>query len=80
MASTDLVWLSALELASLIRRKAVSPVEVTDAVLARLERLNPRLNCFCTVTADEARDAAVAAEVAVIPARSSGRFTACRSR
>ena len=66
MASTDLVWLSALELASLIRRKAVSPVEVTEAVLARLERLNPSLNCFCTVTAEEARDAAVAAEVAVM--------------
>ena len=72
MASTDLVWLSALELASLIRRKAVSPVEVTDAVLARLERLNPSLNCFCTVTAEEARDAAVAAEVAVMTGEELG--------
>ena len=72
MASADLVWLSALELASLIRRKAVSPVEATDAVLARLERLNPSLNCFCTVTADEARDAAVAAEVAVMTGEEIG--------
>jgi aspartyl-tRNA(Asn)/glutamyl-tRNA(Gln) amidotransferase subunit A len=72
MASTDLVWLSALELTSLIRRKVVSPVEVTDAVLTRLERLNPSLNCFCTVTADEARDAAVAAEVAVMTGEELG--------
>jgi aspartyl-tRNA(Asn)/glutamyl-tRNA(Gln) amidotransferase subunit A len=45
---------------------------VTDAVLARLERLNPSLNCFCTVTADEARDAAVAAEVAVMTGEELG--------
>ena len=38
MASDDLCWLPALELASLIRAKKVSPVEVTDAVLARIER------------------------------------------
>ena len=72
MASTDLAWLSALELASLIRRKAVSPVEVTEAVLTRLERLNPSLNCFCTATAEEARDAAVAAEVAVMTGEELG--------
>jgi Asp-tRNA(Asn)/Glu-tRNA(Gln) amidotransferase A subunit family amidase len=65
MATTDLVWRSALELAALIRAKQVSPVEVVDAVLARIERLNPALNCYATVTAEEARDAAVAAEVAV---------------
>ena len=66
MASPDLVWLSAVELTDMIRRKAVSPVEVTDAVLARIERLNPKLNCFCAVTADEARDLALAAEAAVM--------------
>ena len=56
----------------MIRRKAVSPVEVTEVVLARLERLNPSLNCFCTVTAEEARDAAVAAEVAVMTGEALG--------
>src|SRR5262249_36128963 len=54
MTSTELAWLPALELASLIRSKAVSPVDVVDAVLARIERLNPRLNAYCTVTAEEA--------------------------
>ena len=72
MATSDLAWLSALELTALIRRKAVSPVEVTDAVLARLERLNPKLNCFCTVTADEARDAALAAEAAIMTGEALG--------
>ena len=66
MAADDLAWLPALDLARLIRDKAVSPVEVLDAVLARLERLNPRLNAFCTVTADDAREAAAAAEVSVM--------------
>ena len=72
MASPDLVWIPALELAALIRSKQVSPVEVMDAVLARIERLNPTLNCFGAVTAEEARDAAVAAEVAVMTGEELG--------
>jgi aspartyl-tRNA(Asn)/glutamyl-tRNA(Gln) amidotransferase subunit A len=66
MAVKDLPWLPALELAGLIRNKTVSPVEAVDAVLAQIERLNPRLNAFCTVTAEDAREAASAAEVAVM--------------
>ena len=72
MASDDLCWLPALELASLVRAKKVSPVEVTDAVLARIERLNPALNAYCTVTAEEARDAAQAAEVSVMTGEELG--------
>jgi len=74
MASDDLCWLPALELASLIRAKKVSPVEVTEAVLARIERLNPALNAFCTVTTEEARDAAQAAEVSVMTGEELGRL------
>jgi aspartyl-tRNA(Asn)/glutamyl-tRNA(Gln) amidotransferase subunit A len=65
MASEELCWLSATELAALIRRRKVSPVEVVDAVLARIARLNPQLNAFVTVTDDEARRAARAAERAL---------------
>ena len=72
MAVEDLGWLPALDLAALIRARAVSPVEVIDVVLARIERLNPRLNAFCTITAEEAREAAVAAEVAVMTGESLG--------
>jgi Asp-tRNA(Asn)/Glu-tRNA(Gln) amidotransferase A subunit family amidase len=72
MRADEIAWLPALEVAELIRRKAVSPVEVVDALLARIGRVNPTLNCFCTVTADEARDAAQAAEVAVMTGESLG--------
>ena len=66
MVSDDLLWRSALELASLIRTKEVSPVEVADLVLARIAALNPRLNAFCHVAADAARTAAREAEIAVV--------------
>ena len=66
MDATDLCFLPATELAAAIRAKKLSPVEVVDAVLARLDRLNPRLNAYCTVTADAARAAAKEAEAAVM--------------
>ncbi|MBI2528062.1 MAG: amidase [Candidatus Rokubacteria bacterium] len=66
MAGADLAWRSAVELAGLIRDREVSPVEVTDAILARIAELGPLLNAFCTVAEEEARDAALAAEVAVL--------------
>jgi Asp-tRNA(Asn)/Glu-tRNA(Gln) amidotransferase A subunit family amidase len=62
---SDLCWQPATELAALIRKKKVSPVEVTDAVLARIEKLNPTLNAYVTLIAEQARKAARAAERAV---------------
>src|SRR5207245_1633880 len=59
-------WLSALEIADLVRRKEVKPLEILDAILARLEAVNPILNAFCLVTADVARVAAREAEIAVM--------------
>jgi aspartyl-tRNA(Asn)/glutamyl-tRNA(Gln) amidotransferase subunit A len=44
-----------LEAASnLIRKKSISPVELTKACLARIEQLNPKLNAYITVTAEDA--------------------------
>lgn len=57
--------LSAVELAAAVRARKVSPVEVTKAVLERIERLNPKLNAFCNVTADEALSAARKLETAI---------------
>jgi aspartyl-tRNA(Asn)/glutamyl-tRNA(Gln) amidotransferase subunit A len=65
MASDELIWRSAVDLAALIRGRQVSAVEVTDAILARIEALNPRLNAFCLVAADHARRAAREADIAV---------------
>ena len=62
--ATGLEWMSATELAQLIRRAKLSPVELVDALLARIERINPTVNAYCTVVADEARAAARAAETA----------------
>jgi aspartyl-tRNA(Asn)/glutamyl-tRNA(Gln) amidotransferase subunit A len=66
MANDDLCWLSATDLARLIRTRKVSPVEVVEAVLARIEKVNPRLNAYVTLTADEARRRARAAERALM--------------
>jgi len=66
MVTDDLLWRSALDLASLIRTKQVSPVEVADRVLARIEAVNPKLNAFCCVAAEAARTAAREAEIAVM--------------
>jgi aspartyl-tRNA(Asn)/glutamyl-tRNA(Gln) amidotransferase subunit A len=65
MANDELCWLSATALAGLIRKKQVSPVEVVDAVLDRIARVNPRLNAYVAVTADSARKEAKAAERAL---------------
>jgi aspartyl-tRNA(Asn)/glutamyl-tRNA(Gln) amidotransferase subunit A len=53
------------DVARLIERREVSPVAVTEAVLARIDRLNPRLNAFITVMRDEALAAARAAEAEI---------------
>jgi len=60
------IWRSALELLDLFRKKKLSPVEVTDAVLARIEAVNPQLNAFCLVAAEQARAAAREAEIALM--------------
>src|SRR5947209_6886654 len=66
MSEADLRYAPATQLAALIRAKKLSPVELTRAVLERIERLNPVVNAFCTVTADAALDAARAAEQAIM--------------
>ena len=65
MSDEDLCFASASRLREWIARKDVSPVEVTRAVLARIETLDPRLNAFATLTADAAMAAAREAEAAV---------------
>ncbi len=66
MNATDLCYTPATELARLVRSKALSPVELMRAVLARIERVNPVVNAFCTLTPEAALDGARAAEAAVM--------------
>ena len=63
---TDLTRLSASELRTRIAAKEISPVDLTDAVLARAEALQPVLNCFITLVPEPARAAAKKAEQAVM--------------
>jgi amidase len=60
----------AVELAAAIRGKEVSPVELTDAYLARVDELDPRLNAFAYRADDDVRKAAAAAADAVAHATS----------
>ena len=60
--STEHTKLSIREAGDLVRRKVISPVELTRACLQRIERLNPTLNAFITVTAEQAMAQAREAE------------------
>ena len=51
----DLNFLSAVSMAERIRRRKLSPVELVEAHLTRIQELNPRLNAFVQVDAEGAR-------------------------
>ena len=62
MDRDDIPSLSATELASLIQSKQVSPVEAVEAYLDRIQRIDPQINSYITVAAEEARGEARRAE------------------
>ena len=57
-----------------IRTRKLSPVELTEQCLAAIERLQPRLNAFITVTAELAREQAHAAEAEISKGHYRGRL------
>jgi amidase len=63
---SDLTFLSAVVMAQQIREKKISPVELIDAHLAKIGRLNPKLNAFVHLDADRARRDARTAEDEVV--------------
>ena len=69
---TALWQLPAASLAEKIRRREVSPVEVLEAVVARIEKLEPELNAFITVCVPNALEAARAAEAKVMRGETLG--------
>lgn len=64
MDETDICYLTALELRALYTKRELSPVDVTEAVLARIEREDDRIRAFVTLTPELAREHARAAELA----------------
>ena len=63
--SEEICFMPATELAARIRRRDLSPVEVVEAFLERIEERNARINAYVTVIGDEAREAAKEAERAI---------------
>lgn len=68
----SLCYLSAVELARMIRNREVSPVEVIEAFIGRIEAIDPRLNAFCTRCFDTAAAEAKKAEQSVMESRPLG--------
>ncbi|HEV8437989.1 MAG TPA: amidase [Methylomirabilota bacterium] len=69
---SDLVWKSMVELARLVRTKAVSPVEVVQAHLDRIAALDGKARAYITVMGESARAAAQTAEAAVMSGEALG--------
>src|SRR5215470_14921834 len=63
---SELCFTPATELARRIRARELSPVELLDAVLARVEAVDPLVHAFVTVDAERARATAREAEAAVV--------------
>jgi Asp-tRNA(Asn)/Glu-tRNA(Gln) amidotransferase A subunit family amidase len=68
----DLIFLPAVAMAEEIRRKKISPVELVEAHLLQIEKLNPKLYAFVQVDAERARQAARDAESAVLQGKTLG--------
>ncbi len=66
MGQTDLAFASIAELAPRLAGKELSPIELTEAMLARIAQHDQHLNTYITVTEEQALDAARAAERAIM--------------
>src|SRR6185436_18054555 len=71
-SSSDLAYLSLSDAAALIKRRRLSPVELTQAMLDRIDRLNGRTGAFLTITRELAIDAARMAEQEIARGRYRG--------
>jgi Asp-tRNA(Asn)/Glu-tRNA(Gln) amidotransferase A subunit family amidase len=72
MFMSDLTFLSAVEMARQIREKKLSPVELAEAHLAKIERLNPRLNAFVQLNPERVRQEARQSEAAMMAGKKLG--------
>lgn len=70
--ANEICRMDAVSLAARIRRRELSPVEVVEAVLARMERLEPALHAFCTPTPELARAEARRIEAEIAAGRPVG--------
>src|SRR5690242_3249578 len=66
MTGDEICALSLADVGARIAGRELSPVEVTEATLARIDRADERLNAYITVMVDEARHTARAAETEIM--------------
>jgi aspartyl-tRNA(Asn)/glutamyl-tRNA(Gln) amidotransferase subunit A len=69
---TELHWLTIADAARLIESRRLSPLELTDGLLARIDALDPQLNAFLLPTPEKARGQAKAAEREIMAGRYRG--------
>ena len=72
MDPTELCYMTAGDLAKLIEKRAVSPVEIIEAHLQRIDSLEPALNSFITLLPEQAMFAAKQAEEQIAAGRYKG--------
>ena len=65
MGKRNICWMSGLEMAAAIKNEEISPVEILEAILERIEAVNPKINAIVTLAEEKARAAAKSAEEAV---------------
>jgi hypothetical protein len=65
-SSNEICRMDAVALAEKIRTKQLSATEVTEAVLGRMDKLNPALGAFCTPSPDVARAQAKAVDADIM--------------
>jgi len=68
----EICYTPALELARMIREKEISPVEVVNIFRERIDKINPKVNAFCSLTLDKALIEAKKAEEAVMQGEELG--------
>ncbi len=57
MTHAELCFASAVEITTLVREKKISPIEVTETFLTRIDKSNRKINAYVTVTPELARAA-----------------------
>ena len=78
MDPSEYAWMSATDLVKALQSKQLSPVDLIDAAIARIEQRNPAINAVVHLGAEDARAAARAVAVLAIADRESESALAAR--
>jgi len=62
MNKEEICFMSACDMAEKIKSQEISSVEITEAIIERIEKINPIINAYCTTTFDIAREMAEIAD------------------